>query len=88
MEEAQMSALKKMAFAAGFVIGLAGFVLVASNVLLYLLTGKLLSVEVKADGRPVATLMSPEQVVDVIREQVEKGKAQASAGQPGIGKPH
>lgn len=73
-----MSALKKIAFAAGFVIGLAAFVLVASNVLLYLLTGKLLSVEVKADGRPVATLMSPEQVVDIIREQVEKGKAQAS----------
>ena len=73
-----MSALKKIAFAAGFVIGLAAFVLIASNVLLYLLTGKLLSVEVKADGRPVATLMSPEQVVDIIREQVEKGKAQAS----------
>jgi len=82
-----MSALRKLAFVTGFVIGLAGFVLIASNALLYLLTGKLLSVEVQADGRPVATLMSPQQVVDVIREQVEKGKAEASAGQPGIAEP-
>jgi hypothetical protein len=82
-----MAALKRVAFAAGFVVGLAGFVLVASNVLLYLLTGKLLSVEMKGDGRPAATLMSPEQVVDVIREQVERGKAQASAGQAGIAEP-
>ena len=83
-----MSALRKLAFVTGFAIGLAGFVLIASNALLYLLTGKLLSVEVQAGGRPVATLMSPQEVVDIIREQVEKAKAEASAGQqPGIAQP-
>jgi hypothetical protein len=76
--EAAMSALKRVAFAAGFVLGVGTFVLVAGNVLLYLLTGKLPSVEVREDGRPAIGLVSPQEVVNLVREQVERGREQSS----------
>jgi hypothetical protein len=76
--EAAMSALKRVAFAAGFVLGVGTFVLVAGNVLLYLLTGKLPSVEVREDGRPAIGLVSPQEVVSLVREQVERGREQSS----------
>lgn len=81
-----MSGLKRFAFAVGFVLGLAGFVLVVGNVLLYLLTGKLPALEVKPDGRPVLGLVSPQQVVELVKQQVEKerGRQQAGRVQPGI----
>lgn len=46
--------------------------LVVGNVLLYLLTGRLPAVEVKGDGRPVFALVTPQEVVRLVREQVEK----------------
>jgi len=67
-----MSALKRLAFGIGFVLGLAGFVVVAGNVLLYLLTGKLPSVEVGEGGKPVLGLVTPQEIVTLVREQVEK----------------
>jgi hypothetical protein len=69
-----MSALKRLAFGVGFVLGLAAFVLVAGNVLLYLLTGRLPSVEIRGDGKPVFGLVSPQEVVNIVKEQVEKEK--------------
>jgi len=75
-----MSGLKKFAFAIGFVLGVAGFVLVVGNVLLYLLTGKLPAVEVGSDGRPVMGLVSPQQVVELVKKQVEKERARQGAG--------
>jgi hypothetical protein len=72
-----MSALKRLAFSVGFVLGLAAFVLVAGNVLLYLLTGKLPSVEIRDDGRPSVGLVLPEEVVNLVREQVRKGREQS-----------
>lgn len=69
-----MSALKRFAFVVGFVLGLAGFVLIAGNMLLYLLTGRLPSVEIKEDGQVVFGLVSPQQVVNIVKEQVEKEK--------------
>ena len=67
-----MSGLRRLAFGVGFVLGLGVFVLVVGNVLLYLLTGRLPAVEVKGDGRPVFALVTPQEVVRLVREQVEK----------------
>lgn len=67
-----MSAFKRLAFGMGFVLGLVGFVVVAGNVLLYLLTGKLPSVEVGEGGKPVLGLVTPQEIVTLVREQVEK----------------
>jgi hypothetical protein len=72
--EAGMSVLKRLAFAVGFVLGLAAFVVVAGNALLYLLTGKLPSVEVREDGRAAVALVSPEEVVNLVREQAQRGR--------------
>jgi len=70
--EEKMSGLRRLAFGVGFVLGLGVFVLVVGNVLLYLLTGRLPAVEVKGDGRPVFALVTPQEVVRLVREQVEK----------------
>ena len=67
-----MAALKRLAFGVGFLLGLVTFVLVVGNVLLYLLTGRLPAVEIKDDGRPVFGLVSPQEVVNLVKEQVEK----------------
>jgi hypothetical protein len=67
-----MAALKRLAFGFGFVLGLAGFVVIAGNILLYLLTGRLPSVEITEEGGPVFGLVSPEEVVSLVKEQVEK----------------
>ncbi|HUW96948.1 MAG TPA: hypothetical protein VMW58_14290 [Anaerolineae bacterium] len=72
-----MSALKRLAFSVGFVLGVAAFVLVAGNILLYLLTGKLPSVEVREDGRPAVGLVSPEEVVNLVREHAQRGREQS-----------
>ncbi|MGB3905689.1 MAG: hypothetical protein WBB22_12265 [Anaerolineae bacterium] len=72
-----MSAIKRLAFVTGLILGLAGFVLIAGNIVLYLLTGKLPSVEVKDDGRPVVGLVSPQELVTIIKEQVEKERARS-----------
>ena len=80
-----MTALRRLAFGMGFLLGMAGFVVLAGNVLLYLLTGKLPSVEISEDGTPVFGLMSPQQVVSLIREQVEKerGALQSAVSETG-----
>jgi len=54
------------------------FVLLVSNVLLYLLTGRLPAVEMKGDGRPAFALVTPQEVVRLVREQVEKEKQRAA----------
>lgn len=80
-----MSAIKRFAFALGFVVGLAGFVLIVGNVLLYLLTGKLPAIETEEDGRPVLGLKAPHDVVAVIKEQMEKERAKRMGAQPESG---
>lgn len=74
-----MSGLRRFAFGAGFLLGLAVFVLLVGNVLLYLLTGRLPAVEVTGDGRPVFALVTPQEVVRLVREQVEKERARRRA---------
>jgi hypothetical protein len=69
-----MSGMKRFAFVVGLILGLVGFVLIVGNVLLYLFTGKLPSVETAEDGRPIFGLMTPQEVATTIREQVEREK--------------
>ena len=66
-----MSAMRRFAFFSGFVLGLVGFVLIAGNVLLYLLTGRLPSFEMREDGRPTLGLMTPGEVVTIVKQQME-----------------
>jgi hypothetical protein len=82
-----MSAIKRLAFVLGGILGLSGFVLVMGNVLLYLLTGKLPSVEAGEGGQPVFGLVAPQDVVTMIREQMEKERAKRLSAQPEGGEP-
>ncbi len=83
-----MFVLKRLAFGMGMVLGLAAFVLVAGNVLLYLLTGKLPSVEVSGEGGPVFGLITPQEVVNLVKEQMEKERGtRLSAAEPESGEP-
>jgi len=82
-----MSGVKRLAFITGFVLGLSGFVLILGNVLLYLLTGKLPSVETGESGQPSLSLMAPQDVVTKIKEQVEKERAKRLGAQTESGEP-
>jgi hypothetical protein len=78
-----MSGLRRIAFGAGFFLGLGMFVLLVSNVLLYLLTGRLPAVEMKGDGRPAFALVTPQEVVRLVREQVERERQRATSLESG-----
>lgn len=80
-----MATIKRFAFIAGFIIGLAAFVLIVGNVLLYLLTGKLPSAETTEDGRRVPGLISPEDVVAIVEKQIEGERAKYVSSRPGAG---
>ena len=80
-----MSAIKRFVFAVGFVVGLLGFVLIVGNVLLYLLTGKLPSVEMHEDGRPVFGLIAPQDVLTLVKEQMERERAKSLGIEPESG---
>jgi hypothetical protein len=67
-----VAALKRLAFGVGLVLGIAAFVLIVGNVLLYLLTGRLPSVEITDDRGPVFGLVSPQEVVNLVKEQVDR----------------
>jgi hypothetical protein len=64
-----MGLLKRLAFYLGLVLGVATMAAAGAVALTYLFTGKLFSVEV-TEGKPEVTLMTPDQVVIMIREQV------------------
>jgi hypothetical protein len=69
-----MELVKRIAFFIGLLLGLASVAAVGTVALTYLFTGKFASVEL-AEGKPEITLMSADQVVAMVREQVEKSKA-------------
>jgi hypothetical protein len=73
-----MGFLKRLAFYLGLILGLATVATVGTVALTYLFTGKFASVEM-AEGKPEITLMTPDQVVDMVREQVNKAKAAQAA---------
>ena len=69
-----MGVLKRVAFYKGVVLGLAAVAVAGIVALTYLFTGKLPSVKM-AEDKPEVLLMTPEEVVAMVREQVAKGKA-------------
>jgi hypothetical protein len=74
-----MRFLKQLAFYLGMVLGLATVASVGTMALTYLFTGKFASVEM-AEGKPKVTLMTADQVVAMVREQVHKAQAAQKAG--------
>jgi hypothetical protein len=69
-----MGFLKRFAFYVGMVLGLVTVAAAGTVALIYLFTGKFISVEVH-DGKPVSTLMTADEVVAMMRTQVRKAKA-------------
>jgi hypothetical protein len=74
--------MRGFAFLAGFALGLVGVVLVAGNVLLYLLTGRLPSVEMGEEGRPIFGLITPQEVVAIVKDQIEKEREEHMPAPP------
>lgn len=80
-----MGVLRRLAFFLGFILGLATIAVAGIVALTYLFTGKFPSVEMST-GKPAVQLMTPDQVVDLVREQVDKAKAaRAAKGEGGKG---
>ena len=71
-----MGILRSLAFYLGLTVGLLSVAIAGTVALTYLFTGKFPSVEM-AEGKAEVTLMTPDQVVALVRQQV----AQAKAGQ-------
>jgi len=73
-----MGFLKSLAFYLGLTVGLLSVAVAGTVALTYLLTGKFPSVEM-AEGKAEVLLMTPDQVVATVRQQVEKARASQSA---------
>ncbi len=71
-----MRFLRRLAFYIGMVMGLTTIAALGMVALTYLLTGKLVSVELSGE-KPEVALMTPDEVVILIREQADKIKAAA-----------
>lgn len=69
-----MDILKRMAFLFGFILGLVTLVVVGTEFLTYLFTGKFPMVKNLDEGNPEVTLMTPDEVVAIVREQALKDK--------------
>jgi hypothetical protein len=69
-----MGVLKRVAFYLGLVLGLATVAAAGTVLLTYLFTGKFASIEM-SEGKPEVTLMTADEVVAMVREQVDKAKA-------------
>lgn len=77
-----MAYLKRLAFYFGFLLGLTTMAVAGMVALTYLFTGKFPSVEM-AEGRPEVQLMTPDEIVVMVREQVDKAKTAQAAGAAG-----
>ena len=72
-----MSILRRMASLLGFVLGLVTLVVVGTEFLTFLFTGKFASVKKVGEGRAELVLMTPDEVVAFVREQALKENAAA-----------
>ncbi|MFC2031086.1 hypothetical protein ACFLWA_10195 [Chloroflexota bacterium] len=72
-----MGALRRLGFFLGLVMGLAVTAVTGALVLTYLFTGKFPIPEMAEDSGGVQ-LMTPDEVVAVVREQVGKARAEES----------
>lgn len=68
-----MGTLRRLAFFVGLILGLATTAVAGAVALTYLFTGRFPSVEV-VEGSAKAQLMTPDEVVAMVREQVAKAK--------------
>ena len=74
-----MGFLKRLAFYIGLMLGLTTIAAAGTVAFTYLFTGKLVSVEL-AGEKPEVTLMTPDEVVVLIRDQVNRIKAAGAEG--------
>ncbi len=70
-----MGILSRLAYLLGLVLGLVTLVVVATEFLTYLFTGKFPSVKKVGEGRTELVLMTPDEVVAFVREQALKEDA-------------
>jgi len=70
-----MGILSRLAYLLGLVLGLVTLVVVATEFLTYLFTGKFSSVKKVDEGRPELVLMTPDEVVAFVRELALKENA-------------
>lgn len=70
-----MNNLRRMAFLLGLVLGLATLVVVGTEFLTYLFTGKFPSVKKVDEGKTELVLMTPDEVVAFVRELTLKENA-------------
>jgi hypothetical protein len=78
-----MGFLKRLAFYMGLMLGLVTIAAAGTVVFTYLFTGKFPSVEL-AGEKPEVTLLTPDEVVEVVRSQVAKAKAAAQPAEASI----
>ena len=75
-----MGFLRQVAFYLGLALGLVTVTVAGTVALTYLFTGRFPSVEM-TEGKAEVTLLTPDEVVALVREQVEKTKsAQVEGG--------
>jgi len=79
-----MRFLKQLAFYLGLLLGLVTIAAAGTVALTYLLTGRLVSIEME-EKKPVVTLMTPDEVAAMIRERTGKAEAQIVEGTGGEG---
>ena len=70
-----MGILSRLAYVLGLVLGLVTLVVVATEFLTYLFTGKFPSVKKVGEERTELVLMTPDEVVAFVREQALKENA-------------
>ena len=76
-----MDNLRRIAFLFGFVLGLVTLVVIGTEFLTYLFTGKLPMVKMVDDGNAELALMTPDEVVAIVREQALKDNAEVEIGE-------
>ncbi|UCC61948.1 MAG: hypothetical protein JSV36_14300 [Anaerolineae bacterium] len=79
--------IRRLTFLIGLCVGLGGTALAGAAILTYLLTGKLPAVEMGETGqgpRPTFALLSPDEVMAVVKQRAAKGGSQAEQGSSGL----
>jgi hypothetical protein len=71
-----------LAFYLGLGVGLTTIAALGTMALTYLLTGRLVSIEM-GEEKPEVTLMTPDEVVTLIQEQVSKAQGQPAEEEGG-----
>ena len=72
-----MGFLRRLAFYLGLILGLVTIAAAGAVALTYLLTGRLVSLDLAA-GKPAVTLMTPDEIIALVRTQVGQGSESAA----------